>query len=385
MISQGQATLRAAVLVAIAGTCAVGYLVLARSARGSDELAPAPASRSAAPIDPSGAASSVPASTRVPLPAEPPQTRARVLADLETAAIPAGSVRGRVLQGMRALPGLLLSIAECADCGPWTAISESDGTFVLREVPVGLRFLTWNGNPGEPAPPDPVTMPVEISAGGTTVVEFVLPPAESSELRGYVRLDGQAPVHGELFARRVREDGVAEPVACARAAIATGGTYRFPVLPLGSYELEVRAQDRFGRMQTALVASVIMGQQGHFQSIELRFGCLRGRIWDPTTGRGRANLALVVLIESRDGWAVARPFGDDSVRTGVDGSYHIDALPAGVYRIHFVAGDALDTRAPPLASSDPLILGAGQDLWVGDTFLVPAKLVPPVVRADCGK
>jgi hypothetical protein len=121
----------------------------------------------------------------------------------------------------------------------WTIVAEKTG------------FLKWDRQRFDPLEGQSVAgLTIELGVGGT--------------LEGVARAPDGAPVAGaEVWVTDVRI-GLA-----AKGVTAADGTFRIPLVPPGSYRVEVRPLDAEGRIGTAVLAGRARAEEGAVQRVEL--------------------------------------------------------------------------------------------------------------------
>ncbi len=167
------------------------------------------------------------------------------------------------------------------------------------------------------------------------------------------------------------------------------GTYDVGGLPAGTYRLgfddgpDVDAPSAYATewyadqplVHTATDVVLATGEtRGGIDAVLARDAQVSGRVTDATGAPIHGAFASVYLRVDREWWPIAYK----AVATRADGTYVLDGLPAGTYRVHFLAViDNVDVRE---TWNDQDRFDDGQDivLKAGDAFAgVDAQLIAP--------
>jgi protocatechuate 3,4-dioxygenase beta subunit len=224
----------------------------------------------------------------------------------------------------------------------------ADGAFAIDGLPAGAyavsiestdSILGWQTDPGE-----------EIAIGGGKETELgTVKLNAAGQLRGSVVDDSGEPL-ADLDVSAVRyPDGLdGEGMVWADAVTDGAGAYELVGLPAGSYVVEVDpGPDRsvvyypgVEDLADAEATEAVAGAAREVGPVVLATpGALAGDVLDPS-GRPAVGIDVTVFAYAgvdEDGYPAWAP-GQAGV-TGTNGSYLVDGVPAGSYKVWFDGGD----------------------------------------------
>ena len=235
-----------------------------------------------------------------------------------------GAVR---TDGGRPVPGATVTIDSPG--GPsFTATTDSQGLYLVDQVPAGPHTITLTLPEGFPVAPPPIQIEVpEASEVPITDQDFVVPTLPS--LSGTVTA-GAAGVPG-VVVTFTGPGGVT-----GSAVTGADGGYRFEQLPAGPYTVAVAPPAGF-TVEGAGTRAVTVGADD-VTGIDFalaRPGAIGGTVTDD---QGAPVPGAVVLVSGPD--------GDTSSTTDDAGSYFVDGLPAGDYAITLAVPDGYTGTGP---------------------------------------
>jgi hypothetical protein len=237
-------------------------------------------------------------------------------------------LRGVVASGGQPVTGaVVFAIDPGGD--PHTAVTDTNGAFVLGGLPVGAYGVSIQA-----VGRAPLTTRAALSAGAITDL-------------GTVALDAGATIVVALkdTTAQTVSDGLVTVTQNGQVidqAYAVNGAIAFPDLAAGTYTLSVTA---YGFADAADTVTVAAGATVNRVIALTRLGSIAGRVTD---GSGHAIAGLSVNI-----YGASTANGDISfaVLTDASGSYELDGLPAGPYLIRLGNNGGTDGRVVTIAAN----------------------------------
>ncbi|MBM7479270.1 carboxypeptidase-like regulatory domain-containing protein [Oerskovia jenensis] len=256
------------------------------------------------------------------------------------------------------VPGATITITGAS--GPITAVTDSNGTYLVDQVAVGQHTVTVTPPPGYTV--DEPSRSFEVLPGDEALrtVSFVASALPS--VSGTVTAGGQG-VAGTL----VTFTGPGG--ATGSTLTAADGTYRFDLLPAGPYTVTVDPPPGFtvdgpGSRAVTLGAADVTG----IDFTLARPGAIGGTV---TADDGAPVPGATVLVSG--------PGGDVPLTTGPDGTYFVDGLGPGGYTIALAVPEGFTSPAP--AERTVTLTSAGESRLDQDFAVevaLPVDPPPPV-------
>jgi hypothetical protein len=287
---------------------------------------------------------------------------------------PAQSIAG-IVTGPLGVTGVTVTAfgGTCGANGCATTVA-ANGSYTLG-LPPGTYTLKAQSVPGQPIYLPQTSSPVALAAGkDATGVDFALAPGStfSGAVTSAAGGPGVAGASVVLYTAAGTQTTIATTAADGTytAGPVTPGTYRVQFTP-SSPTLGFQFFSGAATLDTATPLTLPGG--GTVTSVSAILGlagAISGTVTDAATGQPLSRTTVEVLDVSGD------VLGQGA--TSVDGTYAIGGLPAGSFRVQFVApaasGDAdqFYRGKATLAASDPVVVVAGES-----TAGISAALAPP--------
>lgn len=253
------------------------------------------------------------------------------------------------------VPGATITIT--GPGGPVTAVTDSNGAYLVDQVAVGQHTVTVTPPPGYTV--DEPSQSFEVLPGDETLrtVSFVASPLPS--VSGTVTAGGQG-VAGAVVSF------TGPGGATGSTLTAADGTYRFDLLPAGSYTVTVAPPPGFtvdgpGSREVTLGAEDV----GGVDLALTRPGAIGGTV---TADDGAPVPGANVLVSG--------PGGDVLLTTGPDGTYFADGLGPGGYTVTLTVPDGFTSAGP--AERAVTLTSAGESRLDQDFAVEAAVPVGPV-------
>ena len=267
--------------------------------------------------------------------------------DVETVGV---EVSGRVVDDEdTGVPGAIVTID-----GVEPATTDEDGAFLIEGVPAGPHTVEITPPPGFTTTATAEIIVPEDSEEPIVLEELVV--VENPDLSGTVRVDGTGIADVTIAA----SDGVDTVTTVTDEE----GTFTFPRLPAGEYEITITPPD--GCIATGPTTRTEELTTDDLAGVDFelaRPGSISGAV---LTGEGEPVAGVIVTVESGD--------VSQQSTTDADGTYAITDLPPDSYDLTITAPEGRTIIGPATATF--VITSAGESL-VGPSFTVSAAAVTP--------
>lgn len=232
--------------------------------------------------------------------------------------------------------------------GPLKTASDERGDFVFDDISPGVWRLVARDTEQTPS-----VHVVRVRSGEVVVLENVqlgLGGALEGRLEDE---DGRALEGVHVFVRRYDGD---EEEHLARTDHA--GVYRLPHLRAGTYRVRVRAETVAGGPRIEALIDIVAGETAHADFTAIKEGAIEGRVL--RDGKPVAGALVDLVHDPLDPRVPVRRY---RATTEADGSFSVDRLPAGPYRVQLQSGALRAERAVLLEPADRLALDL--EAWPG--------------------
>jgi LPXTG-motif cell wall-anchored protein len=245
-----------------------------------------------------------------------------------------------------------------------STVTASDGTWFIDDVPVG----TWTASiPTPPAGYDVTAPPVFTVPPGSEVPvvdrDFTLVPFPT--LSGTVTAEGDGVAGVSVTATG--------PAGSFGAVTADDGTYAFPRIPAGDYQVEITVPDGYSAIVTEQSVTIVADDEtADFVLVPVRSGVVTGSVTADGAPVPGAQLAIV------------GPGGSVPVFTDEAGGFAVDGIPSGSYELVLTVPDGYQAVGP---SSQPFtITVAGETIEAAFTLaaVVAPTPTPSATPGDPG-
>lgn len=280
--------------------------------------------------------------------------------DIRLARVPIVSVSGKAEGG----PGGYLRLTQKNGISRTSEAIKPDGTFRLWRLYPGEYEIqaSWRGADGG----NLESAPVEFEVAGSNIENLRLRPVPPADISGRLEFtdDSARPPNDARVKITLQKTGI-RGGEMWRAEAGQDGTFRVAQVPAGKYRVTVQWANVFvASMQlgaTAIDGSLLDLTAGAGGDLLVRVtpatGSLSGTVTDD---RGAAAGARVVLVGAEDADFVPPRFA----RTGAEGSYSLQGLAPGNYRI----------VAAPEADGDYAAQGGPTNAY--EDLMEPVELYP---------
>lgn len=279
-------------------------------------------------------------------------TTADGVADFTVRDIIPVAVSGRVVDNDgNPVPGATVTVD-----GGQTTTTDAQGNYLFDEVPVGPHTVVVTPPPGYSTtdPTEPLVVPPG-SEVPITLADFVL--VENPDLTGAVRANG-AGVAG------VTVTATGPGGTTLTTVTAADGSYTFPRLPSGDYEITVTTPDGYVATGATSQSETVATADVADVDFELaRLGGLSGVVRTD----GGAPVAGVTITLTTDE-------GDQQLITDADGAYGLGGLPPGTYTLTITAPAGSTIVGPSTLTVE--VTAAGET-FVDQDFTLAAIVVTP--------
>jgi len=311
----------------------------------------------------------------------------------------AALVKGATISGKITAPaGVNLSEvtvnARTASNNLWagSAPAEPDGTYTIAGLPAGSYKLNFNGygsgaldqwynNAASFETATPVTL-----AAGQDLAGVNAALLKAATISGKI----SAPVGVNLDQVAVLAYPSNSNSWTGYGEVAADGSYKIPDLPSGNYKLEFRgygsgALDQWynnkATFDTATPVALAVGQDlTGINAILIKGATVSGKVTVPLGVD--ASQVQIQAVTSDKQWA-------DNSGLAPDGTYRLQGLPAGSYKLHFSGWNtgALDqwyNNATSFETANPVALTTGQDLTGINATLIKGATISGKITAPAG-